>query len=288
MACDLEYEPMVEICAACGEPTLGLGERSAGPARPPRRIGTATVGVAHLGADERALLRSLAAATGLPFELDADLLTVPVDAAGQAQDLVDRFAPADDPERLARPPGWTQPEARRLVGEVLRSSRPLASAWRRLLAQLADAVVWLTAAVVMLISGVGMVKAGSDVGALRWLGPAIGVVYGVGFVAWRGATPGKMLLGIRVVRSALSATARNRCPPHVLAALVRYLVLAGPFWYPDQPPAVRVLATALMIACIAPIVFTAQRRGLHDVLAGTVVVNVHGVDDVDEDEELDE
>jgi uncharacterized RDD family membrane protein YckC len=89
-------------------------------------------------------------------------------------------------------------------------------------------------------------------GVLLLMGLLVGIVYDVGFwVANDGATPGKMALGIKVQMT-------NGDPIDVGPALLRYLG-----YY--------VSAFVLLIGYIM-IGFTPQKRGLHDYIAGTVVV----------------
>jgi len=80
---------------------------------------------------------------------------------------------------------------------------------------------------------------------------AVGLVYTVGFWTAEGATPGKMAVGIRITTVDLQPIDFGR-------ALLRYIgYLAS---------GITLLIGFLMIA------FTRQKRGLHDYIAGTVVV----------------
>ena len=78
-------------------------------------------------------------------------------------------------------------------------------------------------------------------------------VYFVGLWTWRGQTLGKMAVAIRVVRS-------DGRPAGVGAALLR---LVG-----------YLFSSLLLFAGFLMIVFDRQRRGLHDRLADTVVVDL--------------
>ena len=77
--------------------------------------------------------------------------------------------------------------------------------------------------------------------------------YFVGLWAWRGQTLGKMAVAIRVVRT-------DGRPTGVGAALLR---LVG-----------YLFSTLLLFAGFLMIVFDRQRRGLHDRLADTIVVDL--------------
>ena len=90
------------------------------------------------------------------------------------------------------------------------------------------------------------------IGARFLIGLLVGIVYHVGFwVANDGATPGKMAMGIKVQMA-------NGEPIDVGPALLRYVGLY-------------ISALILLIGYIM-IAFTPQKRGLHDYIAGTVVV----------------
>ena len=78
-------------------------------------------------------------------------------------------------------------------------------------------------------------------------------LYFVGLWAWRGQTLGKMAVAIRVVRT-------DGRPVGVGAALLR---LVG-----------YLFSTLLLFAGFLMIVFDRQRRGLHDRLADTIVVDL--------------
>lgn len=80
-------------------------------------------------------------------------------------------------------------------------------------------------------------------------------------VALRGATLGKAMLGLRVVRLDTFG------PPHALDALLRALVLYGPL-------AVPVVGPLLSLAIAVPVLVWPTRRGLHDLVAGTVVIGL--------------
>jgi len=78
-------------------------------------------------------------------------------------------------------------------------------------------------------------------------------LYFVGLWAWRGQTLGKMAVAIRVVRT-------DGRPTGVGAALLRLLGY--------------LFSTLLLFAGFLMIVFDRQRRGLHDRLADTIVVDL--------------
>jgi uncharacterized RDD family membrane protein YckC len=119
--------------------------------------------------------------------------------------------------------------------------------WIRLLATLVDAIP-LTA-ISLLIELVT-----SDIATGLVLRVLINATYSIGFwVGADGATPGKMAMGIKIVRS-------NGQPIGVEMAVVRYIGYA--------------ISTALLFLGHILIGFSPQKRALHDYLAQTVVIRV--------------
>jgi uncharacterized RDD family membrane protein YckC len=119
--------------------------------------------------------------------------------------------------------------------------------WIRLLAALVDAIPF-----VILLFLVGLIT--EEVATRLVLLALLGATYVVGFwVAADGATPGKIAMGIKIMRS-------NGEPMGVLTALLRCLAYFVSF--------ILFLAGFIMIG-LSP-----QKRGLHDYIAQTVVVRV--------------
>ena len=127
-------------------------------------------------------------------------------------------------------------------GRVL-SAVVYAGFWIRFAAYIIDAIILLFVGVVLAIA------AGGTTGAVLQF--AVGILYTVGFWTAQGATPGKMAVGIEI-------TTVDGEPIDFGRALLRYIgYLAS---------AIILLVGFLMIA------FTRQKRGLHDYIAGTVVI----------------
>jgi uncharacterized RDD family membrane protein YckC len=103
----------------------------------------------------------------------------------------------------------------------------------------------------------------SDLSSTRtFVGVAVVLVgYEVLPVALRGATLGKAMLGVRVVRL------DTWTEPGVLSATIRAAVLYGPL-------AVPTVGLLLFAVVITPGLVWPTRRGLHDLAAGTAVVGV--------------
>lgn len=145
----------------------------------------------------------------------------------------------------------------------------------RIGARLVDAVAisWVAAFVLVEIVGrllggdpLGRESAASQIVSLssgRTLAALVVVIvaYEVVPVALRGATLGKAMLGVRVIRL------DTWDHPGVLAASLRAAVLYAPL----AVPAVGLL---LFAAVIAPALIWPTRRGLHDLVAGTAVVRI--------------
>jgi uncharacterized RDD family membrane protein YckC len=117
--------------------------------------------------------------------------------------------------------------------------------WMRLVASIIDSII-----LIVIEISISLIIEGA--GARFLIGLLVGIVYHVGFwVANDGATPGKRAMGVRVQMA-------NGEPIDVGPALLRYIGL----W-------VSFLIFGIGYLMIA---FTPQKRGLHDYIAGTVVV----------------
>ena len=127
-------------------------------------------------------------------------------------------------------------------GRVL-SAVVYAGFWIRFAAYIIDAIILFIVGVVLAIA------AGGTTGAVLQF--VVGIVYTVGFWTAQGATPGKMAVGIEITTVDGESIGFGR-------ALLRYI---GYFF-----SAIILLIGFLMIA------FTRQKRGLHDYIAGTVVI----------------
>jgi uncharacterized RDD family membrane protein YckC len=102
-----------------------------------------------------------------------------------------------------------------------------------------------------------------------WVLPIYGLLYCVGFWSWRGQTPGKMLIGAKIVR--LDGTRID-----IGRAFLRYIVYLMPlyapivyllgqltFWFFFLLPLIGVIVMGL----------SRQKRGIQDLVAGTCVIN---------------
>jgi uncharacterized RDD family membrane protein YckC len=146
----------------------------------------------------------------------------------------------------------------------------LADLWRRVAARCIDAVTVLSLHLTLVLVGLAsVIDAASD----RWAPDpwgralvatityaAITVVYEVVFLAVRGQTPGKDLLDIKVVEVATLDR------PRWWVALVRTLPIVALRLVPG------VVAGTVAVLALGVSAPARRRRGVHDLLAGTMVV----------------
>ena len=119
---------------------------------------------------------------------------------------------------------------------------------------------------------------GTESTVVTWLVPIIGAVYFIGFWAWRGQTLGKMVIGARIVQ-------RDGSPIGLARAILRY---AGYFVYflVMRIGGVVYVPYIILLVGFLIIAFSREKRGLHDLLAGTVVINTRPapLEDYEEEE----
>ena len=102
-----------------------------------------------------------------------------------------------------------------------------------------------------------------------WATLAYGLLYFVGFWSWRGQTPGKMLIGARIVR-------RDGSPIGLGWSLLRYVFYLLPFFGPIVLLASLVSGFFDLLLPLVTLVVMAlnpMKRGVHDFVAGTIVIN---------------
>jgi uncharacterized RDD family membrane protein YckC len=100
----------------------------------------------------------------------------------------------------------------------------------------------------------------------QWVFIGILAVYFIGFWAWRGQTLGKMLVGAKIVKN-------DGGKIGIVRALVRYIVY---FLYLLLWGFANSSMFILVIIAIVAIIIVAsnkKKRGIHDFIAGTVVIN---------------
>jgi len=157
----------------------------------------------------------------------------------------------------------TSDEGRAVEAAVEVAGLQYRGVWPRLGGALVDVVI-------LTIIGIIINYVGDAFGGLpNWTVPIYGALYFVGFWLWRGQTPGKMLIGARVVR-------RDGRPVDVGRAFARYVFYLMPLYCPITFVA-RAGGTWTLI--LLPIIgllvegLNREKRGIHDFIAGTVVIN---------------
>lgn len=135
-------------------------------------------------------------------------------------------------------------------------------AWIRLFGMFIDlAIIFVISLVVNLAFGTGTT-------VVRIILPVVGVLYFCGFWTLRGQTPGKMAIGAKIVKA-------NGSPIGLGRALLRYFVyfiyisaysigLEYTSW---------VLPVIVFTVAFFSIALSREKRGLHDRIAGTAVIN---------------
>jgi len=102
-----------------------------------------------------------------------------------------------------------------------------------------------------------------------WTAFVIGMIYFVGFWSWRGQTPGKMLISAKIVKT-------DGRPMGFGTAFLRYLFYIAPNYAPILFYAMRVhviLGAVVALFAFVIIALNSKKRGVHDWIAGTCVVN---------------
>lgn len=186
--------------------------------------------------------------------------------------------------------GWSPYAAR---ADVLPDGAVLAEWWRRLLARLLDwlitsvigvlvAIPWLGDAARILNDYLSRAAASASGGAQPDVGTfstefaaalvpislvslVVSLVYEVGFLTWKSATPGKMALGTVVRRVGHGepidlATAVRRQAISIAASAIAFVPFVG------------ILSTVLNVVDPAWLLWDPKRQTLHDKVADTVVV----------------
>jgi uncharacterized RDD family membrane protein YckC len=133
--------------------------------------------------------------------------------------------------------------------------------WIRLAAYILDAIFIaiigsiicyiLAIVMVLVIGGVDPSLSYDNIGTLA--GFVTGIIFYIGFWSWRGQTPGKMIVGIKIVRNDGSSINIGRAFLRLLGYVVSGLIIYVGY---------------LMIA------WDVKKQGLHDKIADTIVIKV--------------
>jgi uncharacterized RDD family membrane protein YckC len=255
-ACGFEYYAFVDVCGECD------GELTTEPLPVPvaNESGTHAIGqidVTGLTDDDRALLALMLRGADVPIDINDTTVFFPEshtrDVQRQFELVISREVSVAPPIGEGAPPTAT-------VASVARGLRVrdvmIASRLRRLAAWWVDSIVFA----IMFRIGVGL-----DV---DWMAAVVaGAVYVVACTAVSGRTLGKAAARIQVV------DARTEDPPSWSRSGVRWFATGWAWMVPLLGSAtLDVISSVVVIAMYAPILWDHQGRGLHDRIAGTIVL----------------
>lgn len=215
------------------------------------------VDVSGLTIDQRDALEASLRFDGVRYEFSGDVLRFPAVWQRRVElHLGDAMARTFEPGYVTRPYRPYAAVGRAMVGV------PYPRPWRRLVAAIIDSIV------------VGLPTGLLHRADLAVIGVAVSVAYFVGLTAWSGQTVGKLAVRIRVVDETTSTT------PSIWTSFVRWCVGFGIVTVLGVIPgsdalqiALSWLGFAIGLAIVVPILFDPRRRGLHDRIAGTVVID---------------
>ena len=115
---------------------------------------------------------------------------------------------------------------------------------RRFVAAIIDYIITLLIGFIIVLVAPGMPN---------WVGLIFNLAYCVGFWTWRGQTPGKMVMRIKIVKT-------DGSPIGIVGAILRWV---GYF-----------VSTIILLIGYIMIAWDSKKQGLHDKIAGTVVIKV--------------
>jgi len=126
---------------------------------------------------------------------------------------------------------------------------------------------------IFIIGAILSVIFGTESTVTGYLPLVVGFIYFVGFWSWRGQTPGKMVTRAKIVKSDGSTIGFGN-------AILRYLFYLVPSIAPILFFAGRVSVYIPFfgaIVCLIIIVLSSRKRGLHDMVAGTCVIDSRAI-----------
>lgn len=258
-ACGFEYYAFVDVCTECDavlstEPIPVPATKESGG----HEMGH--VDVAGLSEDDRALLALLLRGLDVPIEITDTTLLFPKsrtqDVRAQLEAVVSRDVSVAPPTGDVAPPAATLASVAR--GLRVRD-RLIASRTRRWAGWYVDSLV---------IGAIFRIGVWLDVS--WWAAVVVAAAYIVVCTTVWGRTLGKAAARIQVV------DARTEDPPSWLRSGVRWLATGWAWMVPLLGSATLVaISVVVVMAIYAPILWDHKGRGLHDRIAGTVVVRNH-------------
>ena len=133
-------------------------------------------------------------------------------------------------------------------------------AWIRLLSTAIDGIV------ILIINVIARLILGGDSAVASWLVPIIGAAYFIGLWTLRGQTLGKMIIGAKIIRT-------DGNPIGFTRAFLRYLVFFAYLLIARFIGGQYYVVFAIIIIVFITIAFSRDKRGLHDRIVGTLVIN---------------
>ena len=125
----------------------------------------------------------------------------------------------------------------------------------------------------IIIAAILTATLGDESTVATYLSLAAGFIYFVGFWSWRGQTPGKMVIRAKIVKSDGSTIGFGN-------AILRYLFYLIPSFAPIlffAGLAVSLLPLPVAIVGLIIIVMSSRKQGLHDMIAGTYVIDSRAI-----------
>jgi len=155
------------------------------------------------------------------------------------------------------------------TGPGMVHGRPLASAGARIGARLIDALILLVIGgtiIVAILAGDDDFNrfSGFDIGVLI-ASIVLGIAYEVGFVVWQGGTPGKLILGLRIIEQET-----GRTPPDAQHAILRWV----PSLVGNVPLIGGIVSLILFILSLVWLFSDPKRQTVYDRVGKTYVVKV--------------
>lgn len=159
------------------------------------------------------------------------------------------------------------PAAAGAPGATLAGGHRLADPWPRIGARVIDTLIVFVPVFTILVATTDLDSAADTNTSAGFLIASLllGIAYEVGFVAWKGGTPGKLLLGLRVIERDT-----GDIPPTTQVAFMRWLpTLVG-----LVPLVGSVISLLIGIMSLIWLFSDPGRRTVYDRVANTAVVNV--------------
>lgn len=118
----------------------------------------------------------------------------------------------------------------------------------------------------LVVTGIAGLIIGTEGFAAEVTTYAVMFVFFAGFWSWRGQTPGKMLMGAKIVK-------RDGRPVGIGSSLLRSAIFVV-YYYVIYHTAYNLFYPAILILVVfATVALSRKKRGIHDLIAGTCVID---------------